>query len=88
METFDINPTSMAINENSFLEGRCVELTMTNFGAAFPLTLNQSGIPKNDSGETAVKAFLFSIKSLRFQTQRGETSQAVMRGFSFQFVSK
>jgi hypothetical protein len=88
METFNINPTPMAINESSFLGKRCIEFTMENFGAAFPLTLNQSNATVVDSGVSSSKAFLFSIRSVRFQTHRGETGQAVIKDFSFQFVAK
>lgn len=75
----------------SWLNRYIIDLTIRNFGVAFPLTLTsdlqlpqQSG--RHDSG--AVKAFLFSIKSLKFSAQRGETGQATMKGFSFQFVSQ
>lgn len=87
METFNIGPASEAVDDSSFIGQRCIELTMNNFGAAFPLTLDQNDMTK-DSGEAGFKAFLFSIKSVKFQTQRGETGQAVMKGFSFQFISR
>lgn len=38
--------------------------------------------------EGTVKAFLFSIKSITFNTQRGESGQASMEGFSFQFIPR
>ena len=85
METFNISPTSKAINESSFLGKRCIEFTVANFGAAFPLSLNQPSALASDPGVTPTKAFLFSIRSVNFQTQRGETGQAVIKDFAFQF---
>ena len=88
MQTFNIKPTAMAINESNFLGTHCVELTVTNFGAAFPLAFDQGDYTNVDAGDNATKAFLFSIKSVKFQTQRVETGQAVVKGFAFQFVSR
>jgi hypothetical protein len=46
-------------------------------------------IPQTGSGDsTAVKAFLFSVKSIKFGTQRGESGEAKMQGLSIQFVSR
>lgn len=67
-----------------------IDLTVENIGVAFPLTLDQGlELPQTGSHDsTPVRAFLFSIRSLVFGTQRGETGQAIMKGFSFQFVSR
>lgn len=75
---------------STWLSNHTIDLTIRNIGVAFPLTLDDSlELPQTGSlDSSAVRAFLFSIKSLVFGTQRGETGQAVMKGFSFQFVSR
>ncbi|KAL0573201.1 Macrophage colony-stimulating factor 1 receptor [Marasmius crinis-equi] len=60
-----------------------VEFSIHNIGIAFPLAHNHDG-----EKERAVKAFLFSIKSISFATTRGETGQAIMNSLCFQFVSR
>ncbi|OCH88869.1 hypothetical protein OBBRIDRAFT_779350 [Obba rivulosa] len=67
-----------------------ITMAVRNIGVAFPLTMNKElHLPRSGSqDETAVRAFLFAIKSLEFGTQRGETGQATMKGFSFQFISR
>lgn len=91
MRTFETKArdTTPAYNSD-WLSNHTVELTILNIGVAFPLALNEGiKLPhSSDVNPTAVRAFLFSIKSLKFATQRGETGQAVMEGFSFQFVSR
>lgn len=62
---------------------------MRDIGVAFPLTLDQElEMPQSGRGSTTFKAFLLSIQSVSFGAQRGETGQAVMKNFSFQFVSR
>ena len=74
----------------SFLDRYTINVRVMNVGVAFPLALDQNlrvpqfGIPPG----MPVRAFLFSIKSISFGTQRGETGQASMENFSFQFVSR
>ncbi len=62
---------------------------MHDIGVAFPLTLDQElEMPQSGRGSNTFKAFLLSIESVGFGAQRGETGQAVMKNFSFQFVSR
>jgi hypothetical protein len=89
MRTFDINIKDTTVEETSrtWLSKYSINLAIRNVGAAFPLTLNQDiQVGKRDAG--VIRAFLFSIKSLDFDTQRDEGGQAVMKGFSFQFVPR
>lgn len=91
MRTFEAKATDTTpTNKSDWLSNHTVELTILDIGVAFPLDLNQGiQLPHSETvNPTAVRAFLFSIKSLKFATQRGETGQAVMEGFSFQFVSR
>ncbi|KAG9221064.1 hypothetical protein CCMSSC00406_0005497 [Pleurotus cornucopiae] len=66
-----------------------LDISMRDIGVAFPLTLDQElEMPQSGRSSNTFKAFLLSIESVRFGAQRGETGQAVMKNFSFQFVSR
>ncbi|KAI0699566.1 hypothetical protein BC835DRAFT_1412549 [Cytidiella melzeri] len=70
----------------SWIDHYTVDICLANIGVAFPLTFVQ--MPQTSiEAEGAVRAFLFSIKSITFGAQMGESGQASMKGFSFQFVS-
>ena len=91
MRTFDVKASTTEIKETpSFLSDYVLGVAVRNVGFAFPvirdvdLELPQRGRKKHN----AVRAFLFSIKSLGFSTQRGESGQASIENFSFQFVSR
>jgi hypothetical protein len=92
MKTFNISVRDPAAEASSrtWISRYIVNLSIQNVGAAFPLTLGQ-GLPalqSTNNGLIPVRAFLLSIKSLHFNTIRDEGGQAVMHGFSFQFVSR
>ncbi len=91
MKSFDIKlGEQKTASEKSLLELYTVGLTIKNIGVAFPLSLARDlQMPRSGSqDDSAVRAFLFSIKTLEFDTQLGENGQASMTGFSFQFVSR
>ncbi|KAH8118988.1 hypothetical protein DFH11DRAFT_1696800 [Phellopilus nigrolimitatus] len=90
MKTFNMDPrTSSLAKKGGFLETYTVAISMSNFGAAFPLDLDRKRMPKfGTDEEISTKAFLLCIKSLSFQTQRGKSGEALMTGFCFQFVSR
>lgn len=71
----------------SWLDKRVITVHIHNFGAAIPLTLHQteSFLP---SETTASPAFLFSILSIRFKTQFGEVSNAIVERFALQFIEE
>lgn len=79
-----------ASSEKSLLELYNITVVVRNVGVAFPLTLSRDlHLPRSGShDDSAVRAFLFSIKTIEFGTQLGENGQASMTGFSFQFVSR
>ncbi|KDQ57525.1 hypothetical protein JAAARDRAFT_69639 [Jaapia argillacea MUCL 33604] len=90
MTTFDLKVRDKQLEpSSSWLHSYNVNFTMKNIGVAFPLALDQElGLPQPKSEDSnAVRAFLFSIKSFAFNTHRGESGAAVMKAFSFQFVS-
>ncbi|KAL6305048.1 hypothetical protein BKA93DRAFT_731948 [Sparassis latifolia] len=88
MRSLDVKIGDKQHPEYSWLDHYTIIISIRSIGVAFPLAFNgdlqmpRSG--KQDDG--SVRAFLLSIKSLQFGTQRGESGQATMRGFSFQFV--
>jgi len=91
LRTFEVKDRDAEFKENSsWLSEHTIVLIIKNIGVAFPLALDQDiQLPQTGSHDSrAVRAFLFSIKSFVFGSQRGETGQAMMKGFSFQFVSQ
>jgi hypothetical protein len=71
----------------TWLEQRTIVIDISNVGAAIPLAFGMEGI--SVSGESsAIPAFLFSVQSIMFQSQRGEAGNARVRKFACQFVDK
>jgi hypothetical protein len=91
MRTFDLNVRPAGPQHGaSWLDNRTIQLRVHHIGVAFPLALDTSlQLPQRGGRkDTPVKAFLFSIKSVDFTTQRGESGQASMQDLSFQFVTR
>jgi hypothetical protein len=90
LKTFEVNLQDSFEERTSWVNKYTFNLAIKNIGVAFPLTLDQDlQLPQTGSHDsTAVRAFLFSVKHLSFGAQHGETGQAAMKGFSFQFVSR
>ncbi|KAL1942384.1 hypothetical protein VTO73DRAFT_5986 [Trametes versicolor] len=90
MRTLDVKIGEQTASEKSLLELYTISLAIANIGVAFPLTLARDlQMPRSGShDDAAVRAFLFSIKSLKFSSQAGENGKASMINFAFQFVSR
>ncbi|KAJ7497366.1 hypothetical protein FB451DRAFT_229194 [Mycena latifolia] len=91
LKTFEVAVQDVQTKEpSSWLKSYAINLSIHNIGVAFPLTHDQNlEIPQTGTRDsTAVRAFLFSIKSIQFGTQRDESGEAKMQGLSFQFVSR
>lgn len=91
LKTFEVGTRDDQPDERkSWLDNHIINVAIHNIGVAFPLTLDQDlELPQTGSTDsTAVRAFLFSIKSIEFGTRHGETGQATMQRLSFQFVSR
>ncbi|KAJ6586994.1 hypothetical protein DFH09DRAFT_241649 [Mycena vulgaris] len=91
LKTFEVAVQDVQVKEqSSWLTSYVINLSIHNIGVAFPLTHDQNlQIPQTGTRDSAaVRAFLFSIKSIKFGTQRGESGEAKMQGLSFQFVSR
>ena len=90
MRTFDVKIGENELQSTSWLDNYIINIAIKNVGIAFPLAHDSSlQLPRSGSQDsTAVRAFLFSIKSIVFGTHRGESGEVTMRGFSFQFVPR
>lgn len=86
LDTFDVKVRDVQLEETSdWLHAYVINVVIQNVGVAFPLS-NDDLRRQGSSG--AVKAFLFSIRSIAFRTTRGETGEAVMQRLCFQFVPR
>ncbi|CAA7261639.1 unnamed protein product [Cyclocybe aegerita] len=90
LQTFDVNINDAQFQKSSWINDLVVSVSVRNIGVAFPLSHDEElQLPRTRSKESvAVRAFLFSIKSIEFESHRGETGQAMMKRLSFQFVSQ
>ncbi|KAG7098617.1 hypothetical protein E1B28_000539 [Marasmius oreades] len=92
LKTFEVTPSPQLEQESTqpklpfWLNQYVIEFSIRSVGVAFPLA-HDHDMSSTSSGERAVKAFLFSIKTISFETHRGETGQANMKSLSFQFIS-
>ncbi|KAJ3517254.1 hypothetical protein NLJ89_g626 [Agrocybe chaxingu] len=90
LQTFDVNINDAQFQKTSWINDLVVSVSVRNIGVAFPLSHDEElQLPRTRNRESvAVRAFLFSIKSIEFESHRGETGQAMMKRLSFQFVSQ
>ncbi|KAF8973209.1 hypothetical protein BDZ97DRAFT_665381 [Flammula alnicola] len=88
LRTFDVNIGDVQLEKTPWINDLIIIVSIHSIGVAFPLTHDEELELPHSKESAAVRAFLFSIKSIEFQTHRGETGQAVMQRLSFQFVSR
>ncbi|KAG6845925.1 hypothetical protein H0H87_000731 [Tephrocybe sp. NHM501043] len=90
LQTFGVGVQDTLEEARPWLETYIINVSTHNIGVAFPLTHDQDlQLPRTGSRDSStVPAFLWSIKSIEFGTHRGQTGQAEMKAFSFQFVSR
>ncbi|CCM03589.1 uncharacterized protein FIBRA_05726 [Fibroporia radiculosa] len=91
MRSFDVKVGESQRPRFSWIDRYTISSTIKNIGVAFPLAASPSLRMNRSGGQDvapAVRAFLFSIKSLSFGAQHGESGQATMHGFAFQFVPR
>lgn len=88
LRTLEIKTDGARSETLSRLDKYIINISVNNVGVAFPLAFDEDLqiVRPGKLTEGTVKAFLFSIKSMTFNTQRGESGQASMEGFSFQFI--
>ena len=72
---------------------RIISISLRHIGIVFPLSLNTTitapvPLPSASLKDEKAPAFLVTVQSLDFVTQRDETGNARMVGFAFQFVPR
>ncbi|KAG6891472.1 hypothetical protein C0992_006203 [Termitomyces sp. T32_za158] len=90
LQTFEVGVHDNLADTRSWLDSYIINVSTQNIGVAFPLTNDLDlQLPRTGSRDsTCVSAFLWSIKSIEFATHRGQSGQAEMKLFSFQFISR
>ncbi|PPQ63980.1 hypothetical protein CVT24_009409 [Panaeolus cyanescens] len=90
LETFDVNISDVQLEQASWVNMHTIKVLIQNIGIAFPLTHSEElELPQKLSKPSqAVRAFLFTIKSVEFGVQRGQTGKASVRSLCFQFVPR
>jgi hypothetical protein len=89
LKTFDVHVGDIQL-ERASVNDFIITVSIRSIGVAFPLIHDEElELPhKKRKDSAAVRAFLFSVKSIEFGTHRGETGQAVIQHLSFQFISR
>jgi hypothetical protein len=77
-------------NYKSWFDDYTLNLNIRRVGVAFPLVFDQGLFSPvaDDAAAGPVRAFLFSVQSLTFNAQHGESGQAAIHNLSFQFVPR
>ncbi|KAJ3826303.1 hypothetical protein F5880DRAFT_1610366 [Lentinula raphanica] len=91
IKTFEYKEQEPTLSQKmSWLDTYIIQFSLSNIGVAFPLVHdhNMDMSPPGSREISMVRAFLFSIKSVKFGTQHGETGEASMERLSFQFVPR
>lgn len=89
MKTFEIKVPQVHSEQTSWLSKYLINVAIKNLGVAFPITLDDDfKLSRHRTKDTPVSAFLFSVSSIMFAINRGETGEAGMNCLSFQFVSQ
>ncbi|KAG9316547.1 hypothetical protein JVU11DRAFT_2597 [Chiua virens] len=92
LETFEIQTPNSDADRPSWFSKHTVLVEIERIGVAFPLALNQRvelsewKWPSQD--RASVRAFLFSVRRIKFVSQKGEAGQMSTRELSFQFVNR
>ncbi|KAJ3575090.1 hypothetical protein NP233_g1335 [Leucocoprinus birnbaumii] len=88
MKTLEVKTRDAHVEESPWYSKYLIGITIRDLGIAFPITLEQDiQLPRFRAKDAAISAFLFSISSIAFGINRGETGQAALKDLSFQFIS-
>jgi len=88
MRTFEVKARNYQIEDTSWLSKYIINITVRDLGIAFPITLEQDiQLPRYRAKDATISAFLFSITSIIFGVNQGETGEATVKNLSFQFIS-
>lgn len=89
MKTFEVKAHDVRVEQTSWLSKYLISVAIKDLGIAFPITLDQDiQLPRYQAKDASVSVFLFSISSITFGINRGETGEAGMENLAFQFVSQ
>jgi hypothetical protein len=93
LKTLEVKPKDRPMEHASpttFIGRYNIYIVISNVGVAFPLSvLPELVLPQTGNQDaSATRAFLFSIKEIKFDVNHGESGQVTMSNFSFQFVSQ
>ncbi|KAI6157760.1 hypothetical protein BKA82DRAFT_130576 [Pisolithus tinctorius] len=91
LKTFEVQRRKPDLEQStSWLSKHSITVNIERIGVAFPLSFDQS-LELSMSAScnfSAVRAFLFSVRRIKFHTQRGEVGQMTTKELSFQFVNR
>jgi len=89
LKTFDVHVGDIQL-EHASVNNFIITVSIRSIGFAFPLIHDEElkVLHREQKDSVAVRAFLFSVKSIEFGTHRGETGQALIQYLSFQFISR
>jgi hypothetical protein len=89
LKTFEIKSHDAPAERAPWFSGYFISVIIKDLGIAFPISLEHGVQPlRYRPQEAALSAFLFSISSITFGVNRGETGEAVVKNLSFQFISR
>lgn len=89
MKTFEVKVRDVQAEQTSGLARYIINVSIKDVGIAFPITLEQDiQLHRHRVKDASTRAFLFSVSSIAFGINHGETGEAVMKKLSFQFVSE
>lgn len=88
MKTFEVKTRDTQLEEAPWFSKYLISIAIRDLGIAFPITLEQDiQLPRYRAKDAAISAFLFSVSSITFGINRGETGEAAIKDLSFQFIS-
>lgn len=89
LRTFDVNIGDIQLKKTPWINDLMISISVNNIGVAFPLTYDEAFDLSHHENKKSVatRAFLFSVKSIKFESHRGETGHAIVQYLSFQFIS-
>ncbi|KAH7888759.1 hypothetical protein F5I97DRAFT_2055646 [Phlebopus sp. FC_14] len=91
LKTFGVRRRSSDLEKRgSWFREHSVLVEIERIGVAFPLTFGQNLELPQLSGRNlaSIRAFLFSVRRIKFSTQRGENGQMTTKELSFSFVNR
>ncbi|KAG2036116.1 hypothetical protein BDR03DRAFT_898980 [Suillus americanus] len=89
LKTFDMRTSEATRDQKpSWFSEHTIDVVIQKIGVAFPLSLEQTlELPRTSSRDgPSVRAFLFTVRRIKFSAQRGEAGEMSTKDLSFLFV--